>query len=231
MPPLKSPSRKRGTNSSRMICAGEAVGQHALEAVADLDSNLAFGWSHQHQHAVVLGLLTDTPRLEHLVGVLVDATPSSDGIVVTATPSVVSRSTPSISAVRLERRDSSLRTLAKSLTGPDGAGSVCARGQPRRGWRQRERDQGRNASVSVKRTSCGRCYHRETALQECPATALVRQADNTGVRFRQSVASSKRAERRETVTRWAGSWRWNPAASAACRVKWRAEPQLRWVGP
>ena len=52
--------------------AGEAVGQHALEAIADLDAHLALVRRDQDQDAVILLGLTDAPLLEQPGRVLLD---------------------------------------------------------------------------------------------------------------------------------------------------------------
>ena len=52
--------------------AGEGVGEHALEAVADLHAHLPLLGRDQQDRAVVLGLLADPPGAAELVAVLLD---------------------------------------------------------------------------------------------------------------------------------------------------------------
>ncbi len=52
--------------------AGKGVGQHWLQAIADLDADLVLGGDDDEQGAVVLALLADAPGAAELVAVVVD---------------------------------------------------------------------------------------------------------------------------------------------------------------
>ncbi len=51
---------------------GEGVGQHWLQAIADLDAHLVFGGRQDEQGAVVLALLADAPGAAELIAVVRD---------------------------------------------------------------------------------------------------------------------------------------------------------------
>ena len=52
--------------------AGQGVGEHRLQAVADLDAHLVFAGRHDEQGAVVLALLADAPGAAELIAVVLD---------------------------------------------------------------------------------------------------------------------------------------------------------------
>ena len=68
---------------------GQRIRQRALEAVADLDAQLALVGRDQKQHAVVVLLLPELPVPEEAVGVILDARAVERGTVATTTWSVV----------------------------------------------------------------------------------------------------------------------------------------------
>ena len=72
MPALKSPRLKFGRMWLLDDGAAGRVGERSLEAVADLDPNLALRGRHDQQRAGVLAFLPDAPMAAELIAEILD---------------------------------------------------------------------------------------------------------------------------------------------------------------